>query len=157
MTAGPLHPDNLTNGRDRDVTRGHGTRALGPSDTSESGSDLQGAPGLAGQDLCPLGVLGALAQHQDRLVGLDRADFEATDLHLARPRRLQRERVRRQVQDAPGEPIAIVQINGIGVCGSRGQAGERENQGGGTLQAEQARDASQQETQKPRVRHGGVL
>ena len=49
MTAGPLHPDNLTNGRDRDVTRGHGTRALGPSDTSDSGSDLVGAPGLAGQ------------------------------------------------------------------------------------------------------------
>jgi hypothetical protein len=49
MAAGPLHPDNLTNGRDRDVTRGHGTRALGPSDTSDSGSDLVGAPGLAGQ------------------------------------------------------------------------------------------------------------
>ena len=49
MTAGPLHPDNLTNGRDRDVGRGHGTRALGPSDTSDSGSDLVGAPGLAGQ------------------------------------------------------------------------------------------------------------
>jgi len=49
MAAGPLHPDNLTNGRDRDVMRGHGTRALGPSDTSDSGSDLVGAPGLAGQ------------------------------------------------------------------------------------------------------------
>ena len=49
MAAGPLHPDNLTNGRDRDVTRGHGTRALGPSDSSDSASDLVGAPGLAGQ------------------------------------------------------------------------------------------------------------
>jgi hypothetical protein len=49
MAAGPLHPDNLTNGKDRDVTKGHGTRALGPSDSSDSGSDLQGAPGLAGQ------------------------------------------------------------------------------------------------------------
>ena len=49
MAAGPLHPDNLTNGKDRDVTRGHGTRALGPSDSSDSGSDLVGAPGLAGQ------------------------------------------------------------------------------------------------------------
>lgn len=47
MTAGPLHPDNLINGRDRDVTRGHGTRALGPSDSSDSASDLVGAPGLA--------------------------------------------------------------------------------------------------------------
>ena len=45
MAAGPLHPDNLTNGKDRDVTRGHGTRALGPSDSSDSGSDLVGAPG----------------------------------------------------------------------------------------------------------------
>ena len=49
MTAGPLHPDNLTNGRDRDVTRGHGTRALGPSDTSDSASDIVGGPGLAGE------------------------------------------------------------------------------------------------------------
>ena len=49
MAAGPLHPDNLTNGRDRDVTRGHGTRALGPSDSSDSASDILGAPGLAGQ------------------------------------------------------------------------------------------------------------
>ncbi|HET7731348.1 MAG TPA: hypothetical protein VFK48_15065 [Usitatibacter sp.] len=49
MAAGPLHPDNLTNGKDRDVTRGHGTRALGPSDSSDSGSDIVGAPGLAGQ------------------------------------------------------------------------------------------------------------
>ena len=44
MTAGPLHPDNLTNGPDRDVTRGHGTRALGPGDSSDSASDIAGAP-----------------------------------------------------------------------------------------------------------------
>jgi hypothetical protein len=49
MAAGPLHPDNLTNGRDRSVGKGHGLNALGPSDTSDSGSDLQGAPGLAQQ------------------------------------------------------------------------------------------------------------
>ena len=47
MTAGPLHPDNLANGRDRILGRGHGTAALGPSDSSDSGSDLHGAPGLA--------------------------------------------------------------------------------------------------------------
>jgi len=29
------------------VNRGHGTRALGPSDTSDSGSDITGGPGLA--------------------------------------------------------------------------------------------------------------
>lgn len=41
--AGPLHPDNLPAGRDRIVGRGHGTEALGPSDSSDSGSDLIGA------------------------------------------------------------------------------------------------------------------
>ena len=49
MTAGPLHPDNLTNGRDRSLGKGHGIAALGPSDSSDSGSDLHGAPGLASQ------------------------------------------------------------------------------------------------------------
>ena len=49
MTAGPLHPDNLTGGRDRSLGKGHGTSALGPSDSSDSGSDLHGAPGLASQ------------------------------------------------------------------------------------------------------------
>lgn len=32
------------------VTKGHGTRALGPSDTSDSGSDIQGGPGLNRDD-----------------------------------------------------------------------------------------------------------
>lgn len=49
MTAGPLHPDNLPAGRDRIIGRGHGTESLGPSDSSDSGSDLKGAPGLARQ------------------------------------------------------------------------------------------------------------
>jgi hypothetical protein len=49
MTAGPLHPDNLTNGRDRQLGRGHGVDALGPSDSSDTGSDVVGNVGLAGQ------------------------------------------------------------------------------------------------------------
>lgn len=49
MTAGPLHPDNFPAGRDRSLGRGHGTESLGPSDSSDSGSDLKGAPGLARQ------------------------------------------------------------------------------------------------------------
>lgn len=49
MTAGPLHPDNAPAGRDRSLGRGHGTESLGPSDSSDSGSDLKGAPGLARQ------------------------------------------------------------------------------------------------------------
>lgn len=47
MPDSSLDPDNLTRGRDRRLGRGHGTAALGPSDSSDSGSDLQGAPGLA--------------------------------------------------------------------------------------------------------------
>ena len=31
-------------GRDRVVTKGHGTEALGPSDTSDSARDIEGAP-----------------------------------------------------------------------------------------------------------------
>ena len=40
------------------VTKGHGTAALGPSDTSDSGSDIQGGPGLNRDDglLAPPGT-----------------------------------------------------------------------------------------------------
>ena len=49
MTAGPLHPDNIPAGRDRSLGKGHGTASLGPSDSSDSGSDMQGAPADAGE------------------------------------------------------------------------------------------------------------
>ncbi|HWH43057.1 MAG TPA: hypothetical protein VNU21_24630 [Usitatibacter sp.] len=49
MATSPLDPSNLSGRRDRSIGRGHGTRALGPSDSSDSGSDLMGAPGLARQ------------------------------------------------------------------------------------------------------------
>src|SRR5437868_4775076 len=42
-----LTPENLPAGPDRRINKGHGTAALGPSDNSDSGSDLVGAPGLA--------------------------------------------------------------------------------------------------------------
>ena len=32
------------------ITKGHGTAALGPSDSSDSGSDIQGGPGLSLED-----------------------------------------------------------------------------------------------------------
>lgn len=38
-----LDPDNMPVQPDREVSKGHGTGALGPSDSSDSGSDLQGA------------------------------------------------------------------------------------------------------------------
>lgn len=49
MATSPLDPSNLSGRRDRSLGRGHGTRALGPSDSSDTGSDIVGAPGLAGQ------------------------------------------------------------------------------------------------------------
>jgi hypothetical protein len=36
-----LDPDNFPSAPDRVLGRGHGTRALGPSDSSDSGSDVQ--------------------------------------------------------------------------------------------------------------------
>ena len=50
MATSSLDPDILPIGHDRSLGRGHGTGALGPSDSSDSGSDLQGAPGLAQAD-----------------------------------------------------------------------------------------------------------
>jgi len=50
MSASTLDPDNF-NLPDRQIGKGHGTGALGPSDTSDSGSDLQGGDGLAAQDV----------------------------------------------------------------------------------------------------------
>lgn len=44
-----LDPDNMTGPPDRVLGKGHGTRALGPSDSSDSGSDVAG--GTAGADM----------------------------------------------------------------------------------------------------------
>ncbi len=49
MATSSLDPDILPFGRDRTLGRGHGTGALGPSDSSDSGSDIRGAPGLANE------------------------------------------------------------------------------------------------------------
>lgn len=43
MSINPLDPASDAGRPDRDVTKGHGTRALGPSDSSDSGSDIGGA------------------------------------------------------------------------------------------------------------------
>lgn len=50
-----LDPDNFPDPPDRTLGIGHGTGALGPSDTSDSGSDLIGSAGLAGEDMLDLG------------------------------------------------------------------------------------------------------
>ncbi len=43
MASSPLDPANISTRADRSLGRGHGTGALGPSDSSDSGSDVQGA------------------------------------------------------------------------------------------------------------------
>ena len=48
MADSTLDPDYLTSGPDRSLGRGHGTDALGPSDLSDTGADMQGA-GLSGE------------------------------------------------------------------------------------------------------------
>ena len=50
-----LDPDNFPDPPDRTLGTGHGTGALGPSDSSDSGSDLIGAAGLADEDILELG------------------------------------------------------------------------------------------------------
>ena len=58
MATSPLDPSHLSNRADRSVSRGHGTRALGPSDSSDSGSDLVGAPGSAEEEGAVEGTAG---------------------------------------------------------------------------------------------------
>ena len=48
-----LDPDNLVPSGHEQPVRGHDTRSLGPSDTSDSGSDLAG-PGLVDADMLDL-------------------------------------------------------------------------------------------------------
>ena len=42
-----LDPDNFPESPDRSLGKGHGIDALGPSDISDSGSDVMGGPGFA--------------------------------------------------------------------------------------------------------------
>ena len=45
--ASTLDPDNFPERPDRSLGKGHGTDALGPSDLSDTGSDVVGGPGFA--------------------------------------------------------------------------------------------------------------
>ena len=51
---GTLDPDGVAL-PDRQPGKGYGTRSLGPGDTSDSGSDMKGASGLAGEPMRSLG------------------------------------------------------------------------------------------------------
>ena len=52
MASSTLDPDNIPE-PDRKLGKGHGTGSLGPSDTSDSGSDMAG-PGQVDDDVLPL-------------------------------------------------------------------------------------------------------
>jgi len=49
MAGSTLDPDNLPGRKDRETGKGHDTKSLGPSDSSDSGSDMAG-PGLIDDD-----------------------------------------------------------------------------------------------------------
>ena len=51
MSSSSLDPDNLPVTPDRVLGSGHGKGALGPSDSSDSGSDMQGVPGQDPEEL----------------------------------------------------------------------------------------------------------
>lgn len=50
MATSPLDPANVSVRSDRSLGRGHETRDLGPSDSSDSGSDLVGAAAQVGEE-----------------------------------------------------------------------------------------------------------
>lgn len=62
--ASTLDPDNFPERSDRSLGKGHGTDALGPSDLSDTGSDVVGGPGFAAN------------LDDDQLVHLDRGTNE---------------------------------------------------------------------------------
>jgi hypothetical protein len=66
MPSSTLDPDNIPE-PDRQLGKGHGNKALGPSDISDTGSDVQG--GLRSIDEPELGL------------GLDRGTTEDSDTH----------------------------------------------------------------------------
>ncbi|MEG0879869.1 MAG: hypothetical protein RSE46_02315 [Janthinobacterium sp.] len=51
MSGSTLDPDNLPVTPDRVLGSGHGKGALGPSDSSDSGSDMQGVPDQDAEEL----------------------------------------------------------------------------------------------------------
>ena len=53
MAGSTLNPDNFPVGKGQRGPKGHDTRSLGPSDTSDSGSDMAG-PGLLDDDVLGL-------------------------------------------------------------------------------------------------------
>jgi hypothetical protein len=62
MASSPLDPGNMDYRKDRITDRGHGTRALGPSDSSDSGSDVGDANPDSDSDRSDTGERAAVSQ-----------------------------------------------------------------------------------------------
>lgn len=61
MAGSTLDPDNIAGGRPAAIPAGHDTRSLGPSDSSDSGSDMAGPH--TGEDLGDRELDGASDRH----------------------------------------------------------------------------------------------
>jgi len=75
--ASSLDPDNFPEAGKR-VPKGHGYRSLGPSDSSDSGSDLAG-PGIPDEDALDLDPIED-EEMEDESLALDAEDGERDDL-----------------------------------------------------------------------------
>jgi len=69
--ASTLDPDNFPGAPDRSLGKGHGVDALGPSDVTDSGSDVVGGPGFAA------------ALDDDQTLGLDTGTNEDPEASYA--------------------------------------------------------------------------
>lgn len=65
-------------GKDRETQKGHGTSALGPSDTSDSASDIAGGPGLIEGDV--IGLDHGTNEDMDARSGTAGVDIGDSDL-----------------------------------------------------------------------------
>ena len=78
-----LDPDNFPSPPDRSLGKGHGTGALGPSDSSDSGSDVQG--GGAGRHLGDANLdshTDAAGTGERGAVGNDKATPDGADIDV---------------------------------------------------------------------------
>jgi len=80
MAGSTLDPDNMPSGRRRKTAKGHDVKSLGPSDTSDSGSDMAG-PGLVDADQLNLDR-GTNQDIEDGTVGRIEAGAGVGDLEM---------------------------------------------------------------------------
>ena len=103
MASSGLNPEN-SNRPDRQLGKGHGTDALGPSDTSDSGSDMVGDANLdsdtdssgtgerasAGPDMVASAGQDIDTDHIEQINGDAETDIDVDEDPVGRPRSLER-------------------------------------------------------------------